>query len=57
MGCAMQKKIVNDPARNAFVKQVEPIVGLGVEKYTEAKDKIFNREEELFYRITDYRGS
>lgn len=41
----------------AFVPQVEPQIGLTVEKYTEAKDKIFNKEQELFYRATDYRGS
>jgi ribosomal protein L17 len=41
----------------AFEPQVEPMIGLGVEKYTEAKDKIFNKEQELFYRATDYRGS
>jgi hypothetical protein len=41
----------------AFVKQVEPQIGLTVEKYTEAKGKIFNKEQELFYRATDYRGS
>lgn len=41
----------------AFDKQVEKQIGLGVEKNTEAKDSIFNREQELFYRATDYRGS
>lgn len=41
----------------AFDKQVEPQIGLSVQKYTEAKDNIFNREQELFYRATDYRGS
>lgn len=41
----------------AFDHQVEPQVGLGVEKHTEAKDKVFNKEQELFYRATDYRGS
>ena len=41
----------------AFEPQVEPKIGLGVEKHTEAKDKIFNKEQELFYRATDYRGS
>jgi len=51
----MNNKIdIND---KAFEKQVEPKIGLGVEKYTEAKDKIFNKEQELFYRATDYRGS
>ena len=41
----------------AFDKQVEPQIGLGVQKYTEAKGKEFNKEQELFYRATDYRGS
>lgn len=41
----------------AFEKQVEPKIGLTVEKYTEAKGKIFNKEQELFYRSTSYRGS
>jgi hypothetical protein len=47
-------KIDND---KAFDKQVEPNIGLGVEKHTEAKDNLFNKEQELFYRTTDYRGS
>lgn len=46
----------NDPNDKAFVKQVDPIVGLTVEKYTEAKGVIFQKEQELLYRITDYRG-
>jgi hypothetical protein len=50
----MNKKIEQD---KAFDKQVEPQIGLGVEKHTEAKDKKFNKEQELFYRATDYRGS
>lgn len=41
----------------AFDKQVEPQIGLSVEKFTEAKGNIFNKEQELFYRATDYRGS
>jgi hypothetical protein len=41
----------------AFDHQVEPKIGLGVEKYTEAKGNLFNKEQELFYRATDYRGS
>lgn len=44
-------------AAKAFDKQVEPQIGLTVEKHTEAKDKVFNKEQELFYRATDYRGS
>lgn len=42
---------------DAFVKQVEPKIGLDVEKYTEAKGELFNKEQELFYRATNYRGS
>jgi hypothetical protein len=41
----------------AFDKQVEQQIGLTVEKYTEAKNTLFNKEQELFYRATDYRGS
>jgi len=48
------KKSDND---KAFDKLVEPQIGLSVEKYTEAKGNIFNKEQELFYRATDYRGS
>lgn len=40
----------------AFAKQVEPKIGLTVEKHTEAKDETFSKEQELFYRATDYRG-
>lgn len=28
-----------------------------IDKNLEAKDKIFNTEQEMFYRATDYRGS
>ena len=41
----------------AFEKQIEPKIGLSVEKFTEAKDNLFNKEQELFYRATNYRGS
>lgn len=51
----MDKRI--DENKKAFDKQVEPQIDLIVGKYTEAKDKIFNKEQELFYRATDYRGS
>lgn len=53
-GMVLKMKSDND---KAFDKQVEPQVGLSVEKFTEAKGKLFGKEEELFYRITDYRGS
>jgi hypothetical protein len=43
--------------QKAFSKQVEPKIGLGVQKHTEAKYSLFNKEQELFYRATDYRGS
>lgn len=48
--------MTNDPNDKAFVKQVEPIVGLTVDKHTEAKGTLFQKEQELFFRITDYRG-
>lgn len=48
----MDKKI-ND---KAFDKQIEPQVKW-IDKNPEAKDKIFNKEQELFYRATGYRGS
>jgi hypothetical protein len=50
----------------AFDHQVEPQIGLSVEKYTEStgfvakrqqENSVFNKEQELFYRATDYRGS
>lgn len=54
----MKKSISFTEWRNQMMdKQVEPLVGLSCEKYTEAKDDIFNKEEELFYRTTYYRGS
>jgi len=46
-----------DDKQAAFAKQVEPQIGLSVEKHTEAKGTMFNKEQELFYRATDYRGS
>ena len=42
---------------NAFAKQVEPKIGMGVQKHIEAKSEMFNKEQELFYRATSYRGS
>lgn len=42
---------------DAFSKQVEQKIGLGVQKNAEAKGNLFNKEQELFYRATDYRGS
>ena len=50
----MNNRIDND---KAFDRQIEPQIGLSVEKFTEAKENIFNKEQELFYRATDYRGS
>jgi len=41
----------------AFDHQVESQIGLSVQNFTDAKDSIFNKEQELFYRATDYRGS
>jgi len=40
----------------AFDKQIEHQVSW-IDKNPEAKDNIFNKEQELFYRATDYRGS
>lgn len=51
----MNKRI--ETKDKAFDHQVEPQIGLSVEKYTEAKGNMFNKEQELFYRATDYRGS
>ena len=49
-------KIIDDGNDKAFepkiAKQVE-----WIDKNLEAKGKIFNTEEEMFYRATDYRGS
>ena len=40
----------------AFDHQIEHQVKW-IDKHPEAKDKIFGKEQELFYRATDYRGS
>lgn len=40
----------------AFELQIEKQVSW-IDKNLEAKDNIFNREQEMFYRATDYRGS
>ncbi len=39
----------------AFEPQIEKQVEW-IDKDLEAKDKIFNKEQEMFYRATDYRG-
>lgn len=44
---------IND---KAFDKQIEPQVEW-IDKHPEAKGNIFNKEQELFYRATNYRGS
>jgi len=44
---------VND---KAFDPQIEKQVEW-IDRNLEAKGKIFNREQEMFYRATDYRGS
>jgi hypothetical protein len=49
----MEEKTTNG---KAFDKQIEPQVSW-IDKNPEAKDSIFNKEQELFYRATDYRGS
>lgn len=40
----------------AFDKQIEPQVEW-IDKNPEAKGTLFGKEQELFYRATDYRGS
>ncbi len=50
----MKKNI--DENKNAFVPQIAKQVEW-IDKNLEAKDKIFNTEQEMFYRATDYRGS
>lgn len=40
----------------AFEPQIEKQVKW-IDKNLEAKDNIFNKEQEMFYRATDYRGS
>ena len=47
------EETIND---KSFDKQIESKVKW-IDKNPEAKDKIFNKEQELFYRATDYRGS
>lgn len=47
---------MNDPNDKAFVPQIEHPVKW-IDKNLEAKDNIFCKEQELFYRATYYRGS
>jgi len=49
----LMNKDLND---QAFVPQIEKQVSW-IDKNLEAKGKIFNTEQEMFYRATDYRGS
>ena len=49
----MNHNLDND---KAFDKQIEPQVEW-IDKHNEAKGKLFGKEQELFYRATDYRGS
>ncbi len=46
----------NDPNKHAFDPQIAKQVSW-IDKNLEAKGKIFNTEQEMFYRATDYRGS
>lgn len=46
----------NDSNKHAFDPQIARQVSW-IDKNLEAKGKIFNKEQELFYRATDYRGS
>ena len=45
-----------DPNDKAFEPQIAKQVDW-IDKNLEAKGTIFNREQEMFYRATDYRGS
>lgn len=45
-----------DQNNKAFKPQIEKQVEW-IDRNLESKDKIFNKEQELFYRATDYRGS
>ena len=45
-----------DPNKHAFDPQIAKQVSW-IDKHLEAKGKIFNTEQEMFYRATDYRGS
>lgn len=47
---------MNNQNDKAFDHQIEHQVKW-IDKNPEAKDNIFNKEQELFYRATDYRGS
>jgi hypothetical protein len=47
---------MTDPNDQAFKPQIEHQVKW-IDKHPEAKNNIFNKEQELFYRATDYRGS
>lgn len=46
----------NDPNDKAFEPQMAKQVSW-IDEHLEAKGKIFNKEQEMFYRATDYRGS
>ncbi len=45
-----------DPNKHAFDPQIRKQVSW-IDEHLEAKGKIFNTEQEMFYRATDYRGS
>jgi len=46
----------NDQNKHAFDAQIKKQVSW-IDKNLEAKGKMFNQEQEMFYRATDYRGS
>jgi len=46
---------MNDPNDKAFEPQIRKQVSW-IDDNLEAKGKIFNTEQEMFYRATDYRG-
>lgn len=47
---------MKDEKDKAFEPQIEHQVEW-IDRNPEAKDKVFGKEQELFYRATDYRGS
>lgn len=47
---------MKDENDKAFDPQIEKQVSW-IDKNLEAKGKMFNTEQEMFYRATDYRGS
>jgi hypothetical protein len=55
-GIAFMNKRIEDPNKHAFDPQIKKQVSW-IDEHLEAKGKMFNQEQEMFYRATDYRGS